>query len=383
MAGLYLHIPFCEKKCLYCDFYSLESLNGLDRFIESLKEEASRYAGLAAGQEFSTIFFGGGTPSLLDPRVVGDLLEHLHGTFRVSDGAEITLETNPGTVDYRKLTSFRDAGINRLSIGVQSFHPAELEFLSRIHNVHDAEECMRWAEAIFQNYSIDLIFALPGQSPESWEKTLSRAIASGVPHISAYSLIVEEKTPLARLVASGQITPLPSDRDAAMYEQTMALLAAAGYEHYEISNYARDGYRSRHNSGYWDHSPYLGFGPSSHSFWEGKRWWNVANLPTYNAMVASGKDPVAGAEQLTASQVLDEAIMLALRTGGIEYGSFGAKYGVDVAGRIRKSANRAVESGLAVQDERSLRLTNSGFLFCDEISAEILAGVDRNPTLRI
>lgn len=373
MPGLYLHIPFCERKCVYCDFYSIESLNGVRPFLSSLESEFERYAELAQNEVFTTVFFGGGTPSLLDPSDVARILERLHTLYALTPDAEVTLETNPGTVDRARLTAFRAAGINRLSIGVQSFHPSDLQFLGRIHDVAQAEECIAQAADIFGNFSIDLIYALPGQQPEIWEQTLRKAIATGAPHISAYSLIVEEKTPLARMVASGLVMPLPADRDAAMYEQTMEILDEAGFEHYEISNYAKPGFRSLHNSGYWDHSPYLGFGPSAHSLFQRRRWWNISNLPTYTSMISSGALPIAGEETLDTSHLLDEAVMLSMRTGGIDYDAFESKYGVKVAERAAASIAAAVRDGLAVEAGGTLRLTRRGFLFCDHLSTSILA----------
>lgn len=374
MAGLYLHIPFCEHKCLYCDFYSIESLSSMDRFIEAISAEIRACKGAGAGEQFDTVFFGGGTPSLLEPPVVGDLIGLLRETFTVDDGAEVTLETNPGTVDAAKLREFHTAGVNRLSIGVQSFHDDELKSLTRIHTSDEARACVRAArDAGFNNTSIDLIFALPGQTPEKWEHTLSEAIALDPVHISAYCLIYEEGTPLMRLVRSKQVSPLPADTEASFYRLTMERLSAAGFDQYEISNFAKPGYRCRHNLTYWEHRNYLGFGPSAHSFRGKERWWNVSNLSTYIDRILRGERPLAGEERLGAVELFEERVMLGLRTGSIDLDMIRTETGVDIRAASGGFISSIVKKELAVLDSAVLRLTPGGFMICDELSARILA----------
>jgi oxygen-independent coproporphyrinogen-3 oxidase len=284
MPGLYIHIPFCERKCVYCDFYSIEGSSMMGRFLESLSHEINLCAQLGRdGLVFDTVYFGGGTPSLLSPSAVGSILDDLHRNFQVAKTTEITLEVNPGTVDSEKLKEFRQIGVNRLSIGIQSFHEHELKFLGRIHSAHEAKACVRSAQEVgYDNVSLDLIYALPGQDLRDCEDNLSTAVSLSPQHISAYSLIVEEGTPLARMVARGEVLPTSEEVETEMYLLTMEYLAARGFEHYEVSNYARRGFHSLHNSLYWNHDSYLGFGPSAHSFWcgepflESTRWWNVA-----------------------------------------------------------------------------------------------------------
>ncbi len=288
MASLYLHIPYCEKKCVYCDFYSIENMKTMDLFLNALEKEIAMAAvGYSGRESFESIFFGGGTPSLLPPSALERILSAIHSHFRIDPGAEITVETNPGTADADKLREYRLLGVNRLSIGIQSFHSDELNFLSRIHTSGEAIACVENANlAGFDNVSVDLIFSLPNQTLERWKENLRRAIALRPKHISAYSLIVEEHTPLYSMVQSGTVKPLPEEMDTAMYETTLALMAENGFAQYEVSNFAKTGFESRHNKNYWNHSNYLGVGPSAHSFWKehptgGRRWWNVRSIAQY------------------------------------------------------------------------------------------------------
>lgn len=381
MAGIYLHIPFCEHKCIYCDFYSIESLDPVDDFLHALKREIGARAATSPDDPFSTIFFGGGTPSLLDPAVIGDLLDLLHGTFRIETGAEITLEANPGTVDREKLAGYRAAGVNRISFGVQSFHEDDLRFLTRIHTAEQAVRGVGLArEAGFENVSLDLIFALPGQTMSRWEENLKRAVELRPDHLSAYSLIVEPRTPLSRMVRAGQVSPLPVDAEAEMYEFTMQFLRDAGYEHYEVSNYSRPGYRSRHNCGYWNHSNYLGLGPSAHSFQKNRRWWNVSSVRSYCRSLAEGKFPVSGEEFLSKGQLFDETVMLGLRGEGLDLAALRSSYGVDLIAREAPVIEGLLSENLLILDAQMLRLTDKGYLLCDEISEVLLrrVGADDN-----
>lgn len=383
MAGLYLHIPFCEHKCIYCDFYSIENLRGIDAFLDALGREIGMYAEYATGESFGTIYFGGGTPSLLSPSQLGRILSQLHSNYSIASDAEITVETNPGTVDAQKLREYRALGFNRLSVGIQSFHEDELSFLTRIHSAREAKECVRAAHHVgFDNVSLDLIFALPNQTIERWQSNLYQAVELEPQHISAYSLIVERGTPLARMVAAKQVSPVPVEKDALMYERTMEFFATEGHEHYEVSNYARPGYRSRHNSNYWNHTNYLGFGPSAHSFWtsmetrESRRWWNIANLSTYIEKLSRGVTPVAGDEILTGQQLLEEAIMLGLRSDGIDFQHLREQFGVDFLESLHSLLDQLFERELAVVKGGKLRLTDRGFLICDEVCERILAHLE-------
>ena len=379
MASLYLHIPFCEKKCIYCDFYSIENLSPMDDFLSALHHEIDLYAEYGEKATFETIFFGGGTPSLLTPQQLESILTHLHRNFQIDSGAEITVETNPGTVTKKKLAGYRSLGVNRLSIGIQSFHEHELKFLSRIHDSKQAVECVRLArETGFDNISIDLIYALPDQSREQWADNLAKAIALEPNHISAYGLIVEDNTPLSRMVSARVVSPKPSDEEADFYEFTMSFMERHGFEHYEVSNYSKPGFRSRHNYNYWCHENYLSFGPSAHSFWrEGdvaRRWFNLANISHYCAYLNKNKLPLLTEEMLTREQLVTERIFLGLRSDGLNLKKLYTDFGRQLpALRNHQSIIPAlVENGSATNENDILRLTASGYLICDEICERLL-----------
>lgn len=377
MASLYLHIPFCEKKCIYCDFYSIENFSPLEDFLPALHREIDMRATFVPAATFETIFFGGGTPSLLTPGQLESILAHLHGVFSVDADAEITLEANPGTVTREKLAAYRSLGVNRLSFGVQSFHDEDLKFLSRIHDsrqAFDAVACAR--DAGFENLNIDLIYALPGQSMSRWEENLRTAVALDTQHLSAYGLIVEDQTPLARMVQARTVSPKPAEEEALFYEATMAFLEQNGFEHYEVSNYARPGFRSRHNYNYWRHVNYLGFGPSAHSFWNengvARRWHNIANLSHYCASLRGDRLPLVTEERLTQQQLIAERIFLGLRSDGIDIKQL-AEDSASGTPLLRETlVDGLVENGSMIRTENVLRLTSKGYLLCDEISERLV-----------
>jgi oxygen-independent coproporphyrinogen-3 oxidase len=350
-------------------------------FLQALAREIRLVAAAGAGEPAQTVFFGGGTPSLLEPAQVETILASLRAGFPPAPGAEISLEANPGTVTLEKLAAFRSLGINRLSFGVQSFRDADLRFLGRIHGVAQALECLTLARAAgFANVGLDLIYGIPGQGLSGWDENLRRAVDLGPEHLSAYSLTVEAHTPLGRMVEAGRVQVVPSDLEAALYERAMERLEAAGYEHYEVSNYARPGLRCRHNVAYWSHQAYLGFGPSAHSFRPSdrgagaRRWWNVADLSEYVARLARGILPVESEERLGPAQWLRERIFLGLRTGGLDLEQL-AREGGDRWLAERRALIRALaEEELATLEGPWLRLTRQGFLLCDEVGARLCGG---------
>ncbi len=355
----------------------------MDDFLSALKKEIVLYAEhYSAKEPVETIFFGGGTPSLLSPSTMENILSTLRKHFQITHNAEITVETNPGTVDLEKLRAYRSLGVNRLSIGIQSFHDDELKFLSRIHTAGEAEECVRNAyRAEFENVSVDLIFSLPGQTLDRWKNNLTRALMLQPKHISAYSLIVEEHTPLHAMVKSGAVTPLDESDDAAMYETTIEMLESRGFRHYEISNYALPGFESRHNSNYWNHSNYFGFGPSAHSFWknsfdDGKRWWNVRNVTQYCESLQRNLPPIGGEEQIHREHLLDETIFLSLRCGELNVAAlqsaFGG-YGVDFLSQNKTQLQQFADDHLLSIEGNRIRLTQKGFLMCDSIAESLVS----------
>ena len=377
MPSLYLHIPFCEHKCIYCDFYSIapngegrENYGDLEgRFLNALEREID-----LRGQDelfkttYETIFIGGGTPSLLSPSTIEGILTRISTRFSIRADAEITVEANPGTVDLKKLQGYKSAGVNRMSFGIQSFHEDDLRFLTRIHTSEQARDNVRNAfRTGFENVSFDLIFALPGQTLERWKSNLQFAIELSPTHLSCYSLIVEQNTPLYRMVQSNEVRLVDTEDDAALYEYTIEYLDHAGFIQYEVSNFSRPGYKCRHNVNYWNHENYLGFGPSAHSFWEGKRWWNLSNVVGYAEMLTRGLPPVAGEEVLTRQQWIDETVLLGLRGEGIDLEGFRNRFQKNLLTEYDVLIDGLLNDGLATIGGERLRLTMKGYLVCDEI----------------
>ena len=365
-VGIYVHVPFCEKKCFYCDFYSIENHSQRKEFLSSLISEIELLS-QDQSQQFAadTIFFGGGTPSLLSATEITSILDTLAGHFDLSHVVEITVECNPGTITLESLTSYHNLGINRLSFGVQSFFDDELKFLSRIHDSQQAIDAIHLARKCgFENINLDLMYGLPGQTMERVEANLRTAVHLEPDHISAYNLIVEPGTPLFSSVAAGAVKVLEEKTEATMYELTMALLEQDGFEHYEISNYSRRGYNCRHNLKYWNSEEYLGFGPSAHSYLAGWRWWNVSSLGNYIAELSSGKLPISAREQLTENQVIDEFIMLQLRQGKIDLKKLDEGFQLTLDPDFILDL---VETGYAEAIGNRVFLTRKGFLVCDEI----------------
>lgn len=387
MPGLYLHIPFCEKKCVYCDFYSIEKTGFMDDFLGALLSEITLLAESTQPKEsFSTVFLGGGTPSLLTPAQLESIFARLHKHYNIEADAEITMECNPGTVDMNKLNGYRSLGVNRLSFGVQSFWEDELAFLGRIHNADQARRSVRLAqEAGFDNISLDLMFALPMHTPERWEHTLKEAAALDTQHISAYSLIYEEGTPLYTQLQNGNVTPLAEEPDAEMFLFTSEFLRSRGFLQYEVSNFAKpkepqkdaeisenDLYISRHNLNYWRCGEYLSFGPSAHSYWNGERRWNYSNLTTYLDEIREGHLPVANRERITKEQALTEYISLGLRSDGIRLRRFEDLFKFDFLSRNSSAISGYVRDGLLTVTDEYVRCTPKGYLWCDSLTLEFL-----------
>jgi len=382
MPSLYVHIPFCEKKCPYCDFYSVEGDALMERFGGALRMEAGLLAESFGAWQFGTLYIGGGTPSILPPSGFEQMLNHLRRSFHFLPGCELTVEVNPGTVTDERLCLYRALGVNRLSIGIQSFRDEDLQFLGRIHSAREAEECFDAARrAGFDNISIDLIYSLPGQRTEDWEYSLRRAAALDPEHISAYSLIVEPGTPFFLKVEQGRWTPNSDEHEADLYGRTMALLEAEGYEHYEVSNYARPGFQSKHNSCYWSHESYLGLGPSAHSFASaageelaGMRWSNLPALIPYLESLEEGKLPVASREHLDRITMTNERILLGLRSNGVDLEALQGEDPRGLGTERGALVRELLSHGFAVISSGTLRLTRQGFVVCDEIARRLMVG---------
>jgi oxygen-independent coproporphyrinogen III oxidase len=374
MRGLYVHIPFCERKCIYCDFYSIEQTGGIDAFVSALISEIEIRSSSVSGKSgFTSVFFGGGTPSLLSPGQLGKIVHALHSSFEIGSDAEFTLEANPGTITIDILRAYRETGVNRLSVGIQSFHKDELEFLGRIHDVYEAITAVRQARgAGFDNINIDLIFSLPNQTEHKLRETLSRAIDLQPDHISAYSLTFEPGTPLHKMLELKQVQPLPEEEDAALFELTVDMLESAGYNQYEVSNYAQEGKQCRHNITYWSHDEYIGFGPSAHSYMNGIRSWNVRSLSRYLEALGESRMPVAGEETLTDEQLAGETIFLGLRAHGLDLGKLRSAFGLDLLASRTYQIENFINDKLITLEQEFLRVTRKGRILSDLIARELM-----------
>ena len=381
MTGLYCHIPFCVKKCPYCHFYSVPSPRMIPRYLSAVKREAELYRthgigpdGISEDLRFDTLYLGGGTPSVLDPDMVADLITHFRSCFPFSDDVEITIEANPGDISSRDLAVLRKAGINRLNLGVQSFDSKHLLSLGRRHTAEQSKKGIRIArDAGINNLGIDLIYGIPGQTIAAWIMDLNEAIGFQPEHISCYQLTIEDGTPFGRRYQAGQM-PVPDDDTAfEFFIATSQRLRKAGYEHYEVSNFAKGkAFRSRHNGKYWTHTPYLGLGPSAHSFSGETRWWNFNSIEGYCRAIEEEQFPIQGKEILTQEEIRLEILYVGLRTqDGVDVRRFKEGFGQDLwleksdllsflkkEGKIRIQGGRIRPTleGMAVADALTIAL---------------------------
>ena len=377
---LYLHIPFCQRKCDYCAFVSMQSSqHAIDAYVETLLGEMGlAHAEYGAGAGLDSIYLGGGTPSLLSPHQVARLLEHTSLLFGWTIQPEITLEANPGTVDIQRLAGFRAAGVNRLSLGVQSFDDSMLANLGRIHTAQQVLETVSAArEAGFDNLGLDLIHGLPGQTLEMWRNDLLQALRCEPEHISVYGLTIEEGTPFSHSYPAG--SPLLPDEDvsADMFEVADATLTAAGHEHYELANYAHPGFRSRHNSGYWKRDGYLGLGIASHSFLRkgtyGVRFSTTMDMEDYAAAISSGKLPHRDMTHLSQEDAMAEFMFLGLRLAeGIMIREFEDNFGVSPLDVYAPTFEMLTKAGLIMVDAKRVRLTLAGMLLSNQVFSRFL-----------
>ena len=370
-AGLYVHIPFCSSRCSYCDFATgLYESELAGRYVRAIVQEirSSNFA----GQRVDTIYFGGGTPSLLAPSQLGQILSELFAQFAIDDAAEITLEINPGSAIPQKLREFRRLGINRASFGAQTFDDAELAKLGRSHSAADTLKTFAdLRSAGFTNVSFDLIAGLPGQSLDQWQRNVEQALELQPEHLSFYLLEVHSGTPLAEHIRRG-LQPVP-DEDLAgvMYEWMLEQALTAGYEHYEISNLCRPNLQSQHNVKYWTGQPYYGFGCSSHSY-DGRahRWSNQRDVKKYVDVVERGMSPVVEEQQLSQDEVRSEALFLGMRMmRGIDVRWYRESFGVDLHDEHGEDLDRFYKAGLLEFDGDLIRLTRSGALLSNEVFA--------------
>ncbi len=373
-SAIYIHIPFCDHKCIYCDFYSIITSDNITSFISALKKEIKYYSEqFSEDRIYSSIFFGGGTPSLMEPKFIEEIINSLKKNYNISNDVEITLETNPGTVDNNKLIEFKKSGINRVSIGIQSFDDDDLKFLTRIHNEQTAVETVKTANKVgIENINIDLIFNLPKQTKVKWKKNLVKAVELPIKHISAYSLILERGTILNKMVLDGKTKIQDDDYDAELYEMTIDFLEESGFIQYEVSNFCKPGFECRHNNAYWHYKDYLSFGPSSHSFINSKRWWNFSSLKRYIHEIEKNGFAIAGSEIINNEMALHEFVMLALRSDGLNLKDFGKRFGENWINQKHDYLNKLSKQNLIVNDGITYRLTKNGYAICDEILVNLL-----------
>jgi len=379
-VSLYLHIPFCHTRCYYCDFNTYAGILPLrEPYVRALLTEielAGKLAQSADGtsRRSRTIFFGGGTPSLLTVAQITRLLKACHRAFAVDEDAEITLEANPGTLSFEQLAGLHAAGINRLSMGAQSFDAELLKALGRIHSPAEITQAVQNARAAgFTSINLDFMFGLPGQTMRHWQATLDQALALHPDHFSLYSLIIEEGTPFYTWTHEGRITPGDEDLCADMYEYADERLQAAGYENYEISNWARPGHQSRHNLTYWQNLPYLGMGAGAHSYFAGKRFFNVLDPQQYINLLRMRQRPEAESETLDRVQEMSETAFLALRTAqGLHLPTFEERFAEPFTRFVGNRLRIVEEAGLLEQENGWLRLSKRGRLLGNEVFLRLL-----------
>lgn len=379
MAGLYLHIPFCKKACHYCNFHFSTSLNLKNDFLKALQKEIelstspdNMEANYLGDEIVETVYFGGGTPSLLEKEELNEIMSKLNNNFNISSSAEITFEANPDDINPQKLKDWKAVGINRLSIGVQSFFNEDLVWMNRAHNSDQSLFAITAAlEEGFDNFSIDLIYGSPGLTTAKWGQNVQQAIQIGVPHLSCYALTVEPLTALNKMILQKKSDDVDPEKQAAQFLLLADWTEAAGYEQYEISNFAKPGKRSRHNSSYWQGKKYLGLGPSAHSFNGNSRQWNVANNAVYIQLLNGNTLPVEK-EFLTETQQLNEYIMTSLRTvEGINTGQVEDRFGKEAVSHIYDLSRKFIVAGKIKATGNVLQLTREGKLYADGIASDL------------
>ena len=374
MAGLYLHIPFCKQACHYCDFHFSTSMGLKSRLVDAIVRELElRRSYLPADATLDTIYFGGGTPSLLTAEELDQIFAAIHRHFAVAPQAEITLEANPDDLSAEKLAELKANGINRLSIGLQSFHEPHLRMMNRAHTAEESTTAVRRAQdAGFENISIDLIYGVPASGHHIWEADLANAFALGVPHVSAYALTIEPGTAFGYRLQKGAFKAAPDEFVATQFEMLLAAMRAHGYTQYEISNFCQPGRESRHNANYWRGVPYLGLGPSAHSYDGQNRQFTLANNPQYVAAVLERGEVPITLDLLTATDRANEYLLTTLRTAqGCDLAHLRTHHGLDLAATRAAYLAELQANGWATIQHEILTLTDAGKLLADHITLEL------------
>ncbi|MCC9042473.1 radical SAM family heme chaperone HemW [Myroides sp. M-43] len=371
MAGIYIHIPFCKQACHYCDFHFSTSLKKKEDMLDSIKRELYLRKDELAGEIIETIYFGGGTPSILEVSEINDLIQTVYNLFEVIDSPEITLEANPDDLDKSTIYKLAESKVNRLSIGIQSFYEEDLKMMNRAHNSTEAIECLELATTLFDNISIDLIYGIPNMTNERWLSNVQRILDLGISHISCYALTVEERTALNKLIKKGVI---PSPEEEVAHQHFMLLiktLKANGYIHYELSNFAKPGYFSKNNSAYWLGKKYLGIGPSAHSFDGVYRSWNIANNSLYIKDISEDKLPLE-LEKLSVTDRYNEYIMTGLRTiWGVDLSRVEQEFGTVYHDYLVKLSAGFIGDELMRNEHNILTITDKGKFLSDGIASDL------------
>lgn len=372
MAGIYLHIPFCKKACHYCDFHFSTSPQYKEPMLKALRHELFLRKNYLGNQPIETIYFGGGTPSLLSANELQVLLGDIVDQFDVSSKAEITIEANPDDLNPQRVKELRQTLINRFSIGIQSFFEEDLRWMNRAHSAIEAQSSIkRVQDAGFENITADLIYGYPLLSNPKWEHNIQELIQLNIPHISSYSMTVEPATALSTFIKKGEQKAMDEGQSAAQFLILMEQLKEAGFEHYEISNFAKPGSYSKHNSNYWEGISYLGIGPSAHSFNGESRQWNISNNAKYIDQIQNGKIP-SEIEVLTKENRINEYIMTSLRTSkGMDLNKIIDEFGSDYANEIRNNLEPLIEKNWILMHDQLITLTSDGKLFADHIASEL------------
>jgi len=373
MAGIYIHIPFCKKLCSYCDFYRIVSTEDYSSYIDALLKEAEIRKNYVADEVVSTIYFGGGTPSVLSLMEIGKIKDRLSELFTLDNKCEITIELNPDDIDTSYMKGLKKLGINRISLGIQSWRDEDLVLLGRRHNAAQGEKALKTAIDVgFENVTIDLIYGIPGMSSSDWEANLDKTFSFGIKHLSAYHLTIEPGTVFGKMKEKGLLTEIDEEESANQFNILIEKAEKAGFIQYEISNFGKEGYFSRHNTNYWKQINYLGLGPSAHSFNNYSRQWNVKNINSYISSIKKNK-PYYEGEELTVRTRFNEYIMTSLRTmWGIDldfvektFEKEGYDYIINMAGKFK-------DYGLMKQENKNLVLTNQGKMISDNIISEFM-----------
>ncbi len=386
MAGVYIHIPFCRQKCHYCNFFSLATRKYRKEFLDALLREIRLRKDEIAGQQIDTIYFGGGTPSLFSPSETGRILDEIARWYPLGNALEITLEANPDDITETTLHEYRNLGLNRLSVGIQSFFDEDLRSLNRTHGGNDAVRSVKMALVHgFGILSIDLIYGIPGMSGERWKQNLVLFLDLSVPHLSAYALTVEEHTPLHHMIKNEKMAAPEEEQQADQFKILRKTMEQAGFHHYEISNFCLPERYSRHNISYWQGTPYMGFGPSAHSFNGITRSWNISSLSEYIEGISANL-PVSESENLTTVQLYNEYVMTSLRTmWGCDTNRILNDFGESFRVHFMKQAARFINSGCLHEKKGTYFLTVDGMLLADGISAALFhseIGSKRQPVAK-